>query len=913
MALRSVYVDLALRVRGWQAGIATSRQGLRDLSGELDKLRKNNKQQFDEMGRHATVVGVGLVAAFGLAANAARNFDKEMSAVGAAADTNAESLERLRVAALAAGKATQYSATEAARAEEELAKAGVSVNDILSGGLVGALNLAAAGQMDLADAATIAAQAMNVFHLSGSSVPHIADVLAAAANKSAAGMSDLSDALKQGGNVAAAAGLSLEETTGVLAAFADRALVGSDAGTSLKSMLLALEAPSQKSAELMSQLGIKIYDAQGNFIGVTKLAGVLQKQLGTLTQAERNHALATIFGSDATRAATVLYGLGEDGLRSYVDAVNDAGAASRSAAAKMDNWNGDLERLQGSLETLTTQAGEGVTPALRLMTQGASGFVDRLNDMNPVVAGAVTGLAGLSGAALLGIVGWMKARNAINDFREALDGMGPAGKRASAMLGTTAKWATRAGVAFAALEVVNTVAGFFKPAAADTEQLALSLEHLANAGEATGEATRLFGSDLKDVEGLLKSAWNNDAAGKVADGLEGLKKAASFEPGFLSGFDWSMQSKLDRMQALDAALASMASDGHGREAAQTFELIRQKADALGIPIDQLRMMFPEYTTALDNAKAATDSTAQSQKLAADRATILSGTFQDLVTDAGSVKAAFDKMNGAALDWASAEDDMEAAFDAADKAIKENGKTLDVHTEKGRNNRKALEEIATSTRDAMQARVTETKNLQDAIPIYEHGREEFIKNAIAAGLTKKAAAELADQWLKIPTAVSTQVNTPGMNTVLHNMQVLKDFLDHLPWHKDVTIGFKSAERAAGNRWGGMYEHAAVGTLREAGTYSASNPGRYMIAEPETGGEAFIPRKGNYGRSMSILNGAAGWYGAQVVPRMSPAAATPSVVNVYVTVDPITGKTTRRMSIDEAKGRGVPDSAIAAAYP
>jgi TP901 family phage tail tape measure protein len=77
----------------------------------------------------------------------------------------------LRAAAIKAGADTQYSATEAAHGITEMAKAGVSAKDIMGGGLTGALSLAAAGQLDVADAAGIASTAMTQFSLSGSQTP----------------------------------------------------------------------------------------------------------------------------------------------------------------------------------------------------------------------------------------------------------------------------------------------------------------------------------------------------------------------------------------------------------------------------------------------------------------------------------------------------------------------------------------------------------------------------------------------------------------------------------------------------------------------------------------------------------------------------------------------------------------------
>jgi hypothetical protein len=109
-----------------------------------------------------------------------------------------------------------------------------------------ALALAASGQLDLAESATVAAQTMNTFGLAGKDVTHIADVLSASANKSAADVHGLGMSLRMGGLLAKQTGLSLEDTVGTLSAFADHALIGSDAGTSLKTMLQRLVPQSER-------------------------------------------------------------------------------------------------------------------------------------------------------------------------------------------------------------------------------------------------------------------------------------------------------------------------------------------------------------------------------------------------------------------------------------------------------------------------------------------------------------------------------------------------------------------------------------------------------------------------------------------------------------------------------------------
>ena len=98
----------------------------------------------------------------------------------------------------------------------------------------------------------------------------VADVLASGANKSAADVSSLGQALQQGGLVAKQTGLSLEDTVGVLSLFADNALLGSDAGTSLKTMLQRLVPQTTEAKAAMDQLGLSFFDSQGNFIGIAK-------------------------------------------------------------------------------------------------------------------------------------------------------------------------------------------------------------------------------------------------------------------------------------------------------------------------------------------------------------------------------------------------------------------------------------------------------------------------------------------------------------------------------------------------------------------------------------------------------------------------------------------------------------------
>ena len=374
----TVWVD----VRGDMSKFASDVAGGAKKAGAsvTSALGSGAKTVVSDLGTAAGVTAVA-IGGIGLAAvKTSTDFNAAMSGVGAVANASAEDLEKLRDSALKAGADTVFSASQAAEAQAELVKAGVSVSDTLGGALTGSLSLAAAGQLELADAATISAQAMNIFGLGGADVSHIADVLAAGANKSAADGGQRGDALRQGGLIAKQTGLSMEETVGVLSLFADNALIGSDAGTSLKTMLQRLVPQSDEAAEAMKNMGLQFFDAQGAFVGIDEVAAQLQTSLAGLSDEQRQNALTTLFGSDAVRGASILMEGGKAAVDEYTAAVNDMGAAQRMAAAQTDNLKGDIEAFSGAVETSLINLGDLSDSALREITQAGTGLVNVFNE-----------------------------------------------------------------------------------------------------------------------------------------------------------------------------------------------------------------------------------------------------------------------------------------------------------------------------------------------------------------------------------------------------------------------------------------------------------------------------------------------------------------------------------------------------
>ena len=381
---------------------------------EMDRVSAASgklKKHLEPVGSAMKLVGAGALAAGVASVKMAGDYEQGLNIFKSVSGATAQQMAMVAAKARELGQDASLpgvSARDAANAMTELSKAGLSVNDTLAASK-GVMSLAKAGQIDVADAATIAAQALNAFKLKGSDAGKVADVLANGANASATDIRGLSLGLQQSAAVASQFGVSLEDTVTTLGLFANRGMQGSDAGTSLKTMLISLANPSKKAANLMHQLGINAYDASGKFVGMRQLAQNLQNGLKGLSEEQKQQALATIFGTDAFRAAAFL---ADSAGKSYDDmskAVGRSGAAMDLAKAQNSGFNGALDNLKSTIETVATDFGQKLLPELtkiikQLADSGAvEAFGNILTALLPVLKMVAAGFVALK---IAHVVGW---------------------------------------------------------------------------------------------------------------------------------------------------------------------------------------------------------------------------------------------------------------------------------------------------------------------------------------------------------------------------------------------------------------------------------------------------------------------------------------------------------------------------
>jgi len=383
-------ISVALHADGTQyfgtltAGGAASRR----FGDEVERTTKRSGSAWTSFGKvaaaGAAVAGIALVSFVGASIRAASEFESRMSAVQAVSGATGAELDSLRSKALQLGADTSFSATQAASAMEELVKAGVPVQAVLNGAADATVNLAAAGEVDLTKAAEISANAMNQFGLSAQDLPRIADLVAGAANTSAIDVEQFGMSLSQAGAVASLSGASFDDVAVAITAMGNAGIVGSDAGTSLKSFLSRLVPTTVEAANEMERLGIitedgtnRFFDAQGNLREFSRVAEVLQGSLKGLTKEQQLATLQTVFGSDAIRAAAVIADQGAAGWDRLAASMGDVSAAD-VAETRMNNLAGSVEKFKGSVETMLISSGGGFTKILKPIVDDATELVNKM-------------------------------------------------------------------------------------------------------------------------------------------------------------------------------------------------------------------------------------------------------------------------------------------------------------------------------------------------------------------------------------------------------------------------------------------------------------------------------------------------------------------------------------------------------
>ncbi len=397
--------DLKSRIAATTAELLKQENRLKRISLQHQRLAKN-KDQYQRTqalaGSMATSGAGGVATGSGILFGMQRllapgmDFDTTMSKVQALTGLakGDEQLAALRAQARKLGAETMFSAGDAASGQAFLAMAGFTPKAIQDA-MPGLLDMAKAGDMDLGRTADIASNILGGFRIDPAQMGMVADVLTKAFTTSNMSLEMLGDTMKYVGPVAASAGMGLEEAAAMAGLLGNVGIQSSQAGTTLRAMLLRLAAPVGPAEKAMKKLGIRAKDSAGNIREITAVLGDVAKATEKMGTGDRLEYLKAIFGEEpAAGMAELINQAGAGGILKYLDVVkNHAGAAGRTAKVMADNLTGDLDELFSGLDEVRIELFDQQNGPLREFVQGLTLMVGRIGAWireNPVLTAQIT-------------------------------------------------------------------------------------------------------------------------------------------------------------------------------------------------------------------------------------------------------------------------------------------------------------------------------------------------------------------------------------------------------------------------------------------------------------------------------------------------------------------------------------------
>ena len=391
-ALQREIIETTEELRRLEEQARQSGTAVQEIAAKGEKLK--------DMGDKVTGVGEKFlpatvaVAGLGTAAvKTAADFDSQMSKVSAISGATGDDLDKLREKAREMGAKTKFSASEAGAAFEYMAMAGWKTEDML-GGIEGIMNLAAASGEDLATTSDIVTDALTAFGLSASDSGHFADVLAAASSNANTNVSMMGETFKYAAPIAGALGFSVEDTAEAIGLMANAGIKGSQAGTSLRTIMNNLAGEVKICGDAIGTVTIQTTNADGSMRELSDILADCRAAFSQLSESEQAAAAEALVGKNAMSGFLALMNAGEGDINKLSSAIENCDGTSQKMAETMqDNLEGQLTILKSQLQELAISFGEILMPVVRDFVSGLQKLVDWFNGLSDGTKRLITTLA----------------------------------------------------------------------------------------------------------------------------------------------------------------------------------------------------------------------------------------------------------------------------------------------------------------------------------------------------------------------------------------------------------------------------------------------------------------------------------------------------------------------------------------
>lgn len=400
--LNTKYKDLAaaaaaVKVQAFNDKLNATNKVLTGIQGNLQQVSSLMKS----MGTAMTVgITAPVLAGGAFSVHEFAKFEQALDDMTAAAKPTASEIALVQSAAMQLSKELRMDPTPIVSTFNELLKAGMSVEEVLGGAGRSAAQFARVGELETATAAVIMADSMEVF---GEKAARTGDLLSSAADASSTSIRGIAEAFSQASAVAGGMGKqTLEDTAAAIAILANQGIKGSDAGTSLKTMFIALAAPTKHAQDVIDKYSLAIRDADGRMRPLAEIAQELKDKLGGLGDEARDAALKHLLGNDALRAGIAFMKKGAAGVNEMKASMATANSVAEKYKIVTDNLNGTWNKIVASFKRAAITLGGTLAPTIEKIGTVIANAVDATAEWmaaNPEMLGMVATLLAMAAAA----------------------------------------------------------------------------------------------------------------------------------------------------------------------------------------------------------------------------------------------------------------------------------------------------------------------------------------------------------------------------------------------------------------------------------------------------------------------------------------------------------------------------------
>ena len=319
-------------------------------------------------------------------------FEQSMANVKAITGATGKEFDTLTAFARELGATTMMSAQESADAMAFLGMAGWRTSEMMAG-LPAILDLTVASGRDFATVADIVSDNLTAFGLTASDATMYSDALAYAMSNANVNMDTLGESLKYIAPVATSAGVSMQEAVAMTMMLGDAGIKGSQAGTTLRTVMLNLTGANEKATAKLKELGVAVFDSEGKTRSFADIIRDLNKATEGMTDAQKTAIANTLVGKTAVSGFSVLLDQGADKLQAYTDGIhNSSGASAEMAEIMGDTLQGKVKIFESAMQDLQITIGNALLPTLTAGVESLTNFVTWLGQGCPLVQEATVEL-----------------------------------------------------------------------------------------------------------------------------------------------------------------------------------------------------------------------------------------------------------------------------------------------------------------------------------------------------------------------------------------------------------------------------------------------------------------------------------------------------------------------------------------